>query len=74
MRAVDPLTLAPVAPGEVGLARFVDLANVDSSVAIQTSDRILVHEDGTLELLGRAPGATPRGCSLALEHLLDESP
>ncbi|MEQ9322149.1 MAG: acyl-protein synthetase [Polyangiaceae bacterium] len=74
VRAVDPLTLAPVAPGEVGLARFVDLANVDSSVAIQTSERILVHEDGTLELLGRAPGATPRGCSLALEHLLDESP
>ena len=66
--AVDPETLAPVA-GE-GLARIVDLANVDSAVAIQTSDVVRVMDDGAVELLGRAAGATPRGCSLALEHLL----
>lgn len=70
VRAVDPVTLAPVAQGEVGLARFVDLANVDSAIAIQTADRIREQEDRSIELLGRAPGATPRGCSLALEHLL----
>lgn len=70
VRAVDPVSLEPVPPGDVGLARFVDLANVDSAVAIQTADRIRTHPDGTIELLGRAPGATPRGCSLALEHLL----
>jgi hypothetical protein len=70
--AVDPVTLAPVAEGDVGLARFVDLANVDSAVAVQTADRIRTLADGTIELLGRAPGATPRGCSLALEHLLTE--
>lgn len=66
--AVDPESLAPV-QGE-GLARIVDLANVDSAVAIQTSDIVRVMDDGAVELLGRVPGATPRGCSLALEHLL----
>lgn len=74
VRAVDPITLEPVPPDEVGLARFVDLANVDSAVAILSADRIRVHDDGTIELLGRAPGATPRGCSLALEHLLGDDP
>lgn len=68
---VAPDTLLPCA-GE-GLARIVDLANVDSAVAIQTADRVRLHEDGSVHLLGRAPGATPRGCSLALEHLLDGS-
>jgi len=67
--AVDPATLAPVPAGEVGIARIVDLANVDSAIAIQTSDRIRV-TDGGIELLGRAPGATPRGCSLALDEML----
>jgi hypothetical protein len=67
--AVDPETLAPVDNGEPGIARFVDLANVDSAVAVQTADIIREHADG-IELCGRAPGATPRGCSLAMEHLI----
>jgi Acyl-protein synthetase, LuxE len=67
--AVDPVTLAPVTLGDVGLARFVDLANVDASVAVQTADRIRVLSDG-IELLGRAPGATPRGCSIAMDEML----
>jgi hypothetical protein len=66
---VDPITLDPVAPGEVGIARIVDLANVDSAVAVQTED--LVRRKGAgVELLGRRPGARARGCSLALEALL----
>jgi hypothetical protein len=69
--AVDPETLAPQPGRREGLARIVDLANVDSSVAIQTSDRVTVEEDGAVLLHGRMPGATPRGCSLALEHLLE---
>ena len=69
--AVDPATLAPVSLGSEGLCRIVDLANVDSSVAIQTEDRIRQHPDGSIELLGRTEGATPRGCSLAAEHLLE---
>ncbi|MET0792685.1 MAG: acyl-protein synthetase [Polyangiaceae bacterium] len=66
---VDPISLDPVAEGEVGIARIVDLGNVDSAIAIQTQDRVRrVH--GGIELLGRAPGAPPRGCSLAVEEFL----
>lgn len=68
--AVDPLTLEPVPPGEEGIARFVDLANVDSAVAVQTMDRVRALPDGTVQLLGRTKGAPPRGCSLAIEEIL----
>lgn len=71
--AVDPATLAPVPEGEIGIARIVDLANVDSAVAVQTSDRVRVTDRG-VELLGRAPGAPPRGCSIAVDQLLGGAP
>lgn len=67
--AVDPVSLERVADGEVGLIRVVDLANVGSSVAIQTSDLGRVTARG-FEVLGRAPGAAPRGCSRALDAAL----
>lgn len=66
---VDPATLAPVLPGEEGIARVVDLANIDSAVAIQTQDRVRAVAGG-VTLLGRLPGAPPRGCSLAIEEVL----
>jgi hypothetical protein len=66
---VDPETLEPVAPGELGIARIVDLGNVDSALVVQTEDLVRRRGDG-IELLGRRPGATARGCSLALEALL----
>ena len=66
---VDPVSLEPVAPGQVGIARIVDLGNVDSAIAIQTQDRVR-RVDGGVELLGRAAGAPPRGCSLAVEEFL----
>lgn len=66
---VDPVTLEPVPNGEVGIARIVDLGNVDSAIAIQTQDRVR-RVDGGVVLLGRAAGATPRGCSLAIEEFL----
>jgi hypothetical protein len=65
---VDPITLLPVADGEVGLARFTDLANVDSSLAILTQDQVRRVPAGIV-LLGRRPGASLRGCSLAAEAL-----
>lgn len=68
---VDPDTLRPVAAGEVGILRIDDLANLDSAVSIQTSDLARRRHDDRLELIGRAPGATPRGCSLAIEEALD---
>lgn len=67
--AVDAATLEPVAPGAIGIARIVDLANVDSSIAIQTADRVRVTAEG-VELLGRQPGAAPRGCSIAIDEML----
>ena len=66
---VDPITLEPVPPGEVGIGRIVDLGNVDSALAIQTQDRVR-RVGGGIELLGRAAGAPPRGCSLAVEEFL----
>jgi hypothetical protein len=66
---VDPESLAPLADGDVGLARVEDLANVDSAFAIQTQDRVR-RVPGGFELLGRLPGATPRGCSIALDEML----
>lgn len=67
-----PLTLKPhKKPNKPGLIRFVDLANVDSVLAIQTSDRGILHPDGGLELLGRAPDAQLRGCSLTIEEIVD---
>lgn len=70
--AVDPETLAPLPHGARGILRVVDLANVGSCIAIQTADLGITHEHG-FEVLGRAPGATPRGCARALDALLTES-
>ena len=66
---VDPETLSPVSDGEVGIARIEDLANVDSAFAILTQDRVR-RVGERFELLGRAPGAPPRGCSIALDEML----
>jgi hypothetical protein len=66
---VDPVSLEPLADGEMGLARFVDLGNVDSAVSVVTQD-LVRRTAGGIELLGREPGAPPRGCSLAIEALL----
>jgi hypothetical protein len=66
---VDPTTLEAVTPGQIGIARIIDLGNVDSAIAIQTQDRVR-RVSGGIELLGREPGAPPRGCSLAVEEFL----
>jgi acyl-CoA synthetase (AMP-forming)/AMP-acid ligase II len=66
---VDPETLAPLPEGAVGIARIEDLANVDSAFAVLTQDRVRRCGD-RFELVGRAPGAPPRGCSIALDEML----
>ena len=71
--AVDPTTLAPVPDGEPGLLCHFDLANAGSVLAVQTEDLGAV-EHGRVKLLGRAPGAEPRGCALALADLLAATP
>jgi hypothetical protein len=69
-RVVDPETLLPMEPGDTGLLQHFDLANVGSVAAIQTEDLGFL-TDGGFRLLGRAPGATPRGCSIAMDLLLE---
>jgi hypothetical protein len=71
--AVDPETLDPLPAGRTGLLRHVDLANLGSVAAIQTEDLGRVDEHGVV-LEGRAVGATPRGCSIAMDLLLRGGP
>ena len=70
--AVDPVTLSALPAGESGILRIDDAANLDSVCALQTADLARVDADGSFVLFGRAPGATPRGCSLAIEESLDK--
>jgi hypothetical protein len=66
---LDPLTLAPVQAGEVGILAHLDLANLGSVSALLTED-LGRAVPGGFRLLGRSPGAEPRGCSLAMEAFL----
>jgi hypothetical protein len=70
---VDPESLQPVPYGEVGIARIEDLMNVDSAFAVLAADRVRRVEGG-FELLGRWPGAAPRGCSIAVDEILGTGP
>ncbi|MCW2924288.1 MAG: long-chain fatty acid--CoA ligase [Thermoleophilia bacterium] len=68
VRVVDPETLAEVADGDRGLLVFHDLANTWSCAAVRSEDLGIRRGDG-FELVGRAPGATLKGCSLQLEEV-----
>lgn len=65
-QVIDPVTGNAVGPGESGLLRHFDLANVDSVMAIQTED-VGEWRDQGFVLKGRATGAELKGCSLAAE-------
>jgi hypothetical protein len=69
--AVDPETLRPLPAGTPGILRHMDLANLHSIASLQTADLGVVHTDGGIEVLGRATGAEERGCSIAVDELLD---
>ena len=69
-RALDPATLAPLPPGQPGLLCHFDLANAGSVCHILTEDFGCTTGDGGIELAGRAPGASLRGCSLMAESFL----
>jgi hypothetical protein len=68
-RVLDPVSLEPVVEGETGLLCHFDLANLDSVSAVLTEDLGIASEGG-LRVLGRAAGAEPRGCSIAMDDLL----
>jgi hypothetical protein len=65
---VDPTTGREVRVGQKGLVRWIDLANTDSVMALQTLDLAERREQG-FRLIGRMPRTEPRGCSLSAEDL-----
>ena len=68
-RILDPITGEDSAPGEPGILVPYDLANLNSVLALQTEDWGQAAPDGEgFVLLGRAPGAVLRGCSLTAEE------
>lgn len=69
-RVLDPETLAALPDGRPGLLAHWDLANAWTVLAVVTED-LGIREGGGFRLLGRAPAAELRGCSLATEELLD---
>jgi hypothetical protein len=69
-RVVDPLTLEERPAGERGLLLHVDLINRASVLAVLSEDVGQTVGDG-FELLGRAQGAEARGCSIALDELIE---
>jgi hypothetical protein len=72
---VDPRRSEPVGDGELGLLRHLDLANIERPLAIQTEDvgRRVATTAGGFEILGRAQGAEPRGCSLTADDVTTAS-
>ncbi len=66
---IDPRTGKEIKKGKAGVLRHFDLANRGSVIAIQTED-LGRAVGGGFELLGRAPQATLRGCSLIYEDLV----
>ena len=69
VRMLDPETLAEVPAGQPGIVAIADLANLYSCAFLLTQDIGVQHEDG-FEILGRAPGAEARGCSIAMDQFL----
>jgi acyl-protein synthetase LuxE len=76
-RIVDPTSLESGDLGEIrdgrrpGLLRHLDLANVERPMVVQSDDIGLWRESGDgagFEILRRAKGSEPRGCSLSVEE------
>ncbi|MEM9728258.1 MAG: acyl-protein synthetase [Myxococcota bacterium] len=68
---VDPDTLEPMESTRSGVLRIDDCANLDSVCCIQTAD--MAHREGDgIVVEGRATGAIPRGCSLAVDLALGD--
>ncbi|WP_368655054.1 long-chain fatty acid--CoA ligase [Ornithinibacillus sp. 4-3] len=70
-KVVDPITGEEVPKGEVGILVHIDLANIHSVPAVQTSD-LAIERDTGFELLGRQANAEPKGCSLSAKEWLEE--
>lgn len=70
IQILNPETLMPVKIGERGLIAYYDLANWDSCLAILTED-MAVQDTTGFTLLGRIKGSEAKGCSIAMDELLN---
>lgn len=74
IRVLDPETRREVDPGEKGVLVHYDLANRGSCLAVMAEDvGYAIAPEGPATgfvLLGRAEGTEARGCSIALDELL----
>jgi len=68
----DPATGREVRVGKQGLVRWIDLANTDSVLALQTLD-VAERTPHGFQLIGRLPRTEPRGCSLSAEDMAASS-
>lgn len=69
VRMLDPETLVEVPAGQPGVVAIADLANLYSCAFLLTQDIGIRHTDG-FDILGRAPGAEAKGCSIAMDEFL----
>lgn len=69
-RVIDPETGEAAADDSPGYLEILDLANLGSVAAIRTQDLAIARGDNAFTLLGRDPGALPRGCSRRSDDLL----
>jgi len=69
---INPATRREVRVGQRGLVRWIDLANVDSVMALQTLE-VAERTSQGFRLIGRLPKTEPRGCSLNAEDLMTNS-
>src|SRR5262245_48414725 len=68
-RVLDPDTLRPMPQSVVGLLCHHDLANAGSVSVVLTEDLGCAVADDGIAVVGRVPGATPRGCGMLLADL-----
>jgi acyl-protein synthetase LuxE len=72
VRILEPAGSEEVAPGEIGRIALLDLANTGSVCALETADLGRRIGDG-FEVLGRDADAEQRGCSIAVDALLEDA-
>ncbi len=67
---ICPETGKELSPGAIGYLQIHDLANLPGVAASRTQAFASPHPDGSFTLLGRDPGALPRGCSRSIDDSL----
>ena len=70
IRVIDVHTGQPAKTGEIGYLEIVDLANLDTVMAIRTQDLAVAVGEREFILIGRDPEAIARGCSRGVEDVL----